>query len=66
MMPPMVVVMAAVVMVMPRHDHVRHEMRPVMTVVATMVVVPAVMMVLRENDRVRILGRNAAIDRRGA
>jgi hypothetical protein len=63
---PLVVVMVAAVMVMPRHDHVRHDVMPVGTVVAAMMMVPAVMMVLREDERVRILGRNAAIDRGGA
>lgn len=62
MMPPRVVMVVAAVMVMPRHDHVRHDMMPVRTVVAAMMMVPAVMMVLREDERVRIFGRNAAID----
>lgn len=60
-MPPVVVVMAAV-MVMPRHDHVRHDVMPVRTVVAAMMMVPTVMMVLREHERVSILGRDAAVD----
>lgn len=64
-MPPMVVMVAAM-MVMPRHDHVRHDVMPVVTVVAAMMMVPAVMMILREHERVRILGRNVAIDRGGA
>ena len=61
-MPPMVVMVAAV-MVVARHDHVRHDVVPVMTVVAAMMVMPAVMMVLREHERIGILGGHAAIDR---
>lgn len=64
-MPPMVVMVAAVMMV-PRHDHVRHDVMPVMTIVAAVMVVPAVMMVLRKHERIRILGRNIVIDRAGA
>lgn len=61
-MSPMVVMVAAVMMV-PRHDHVRHDVVPVMTVVAPMMVMPAVMVVLREHERIGILGGHAAIDR---
>lgn len=64
MMPPMMVMVPAM-MVVPRHDHVRHDVVPVVPVVAAVMVVPAMMVVLREHERVRILGRNTVIDRAG-
>lgn len=65
MMPAMVMVMPAV-MVMPRHDHVRHD--DVVTVIASgMMVMPTMMVaMLDEHERVRIFRRDSLIDGAGA
>ncbi|ETR75948.1 hypothetical protein X566_21995 [Afipia sp. P52-10] len=64
-MVPAVMVMPVAVMMVPRDNHVRHDVMAVMPVVAA-VMVPAMMVILCENQRVRIFSGDAAIDRTGA